>query len=116
GEAKFLRALYYFKLQTYYGGVPLILDPPSLEQSDMPRSPRAEIVAQILKDLDEAANVLPESYGESDQGRATKGAALALKARVLLYEASPLFRERQIVTGSGEESPSGKSEVEGWKA
>src|SRR5690606_9808384 len=41
--------------------------------------------------LEEAAAVLPEEYGSADQGRATKGAALGLKARVLLFEASPLF-------------------------
>lgn len=90
GEAKFLRALYYFFLEAYYGDVPLITDPPALEQGELPRSPRAEVVAQILKDLDEAAQVLPSGYSGADVGRATKGAALALKARVLLFEASPL--------------------------
>src|SRR5690606_28634179 len=45
---------------------------------------------QIIKDLDEAASVLPVRYISDDIGRATKGAALALKARVLLFEASPL--------------------------
>jgi hypothetical protein len=44
-----------------------------------------------MKDLDSAAMVLPLKYSSSDVGRATKGAALALKARVLLYEASPLL-------------------------
>lgn len=90
-EAKFLRGLYYFMLQTYYGGVPLILDPPDISQADLPRNSREEVVAQVLKDMDEAAAVLPLEYGASDRGRATKGAALGLKARVLLYEASPLF-------------------------
>lgn len=90
-EAKFLRALYYFMLQTYFGDVPLILDPPDKSQSDLPRTGRAEVIAQVLKDLDEAAAVLPLEYGGADLGRATKGAALALKARVLFYEASPLF-------------------------
>lgn len=92
GEALFLRALYYFMLQTYYGDVPLIVDPPDLEeQADLPRTPRAEVVAQILADLDAAAGILPPSYSGTNIGRATKGAAMALKARVLLYEASPLF-------------------------
>lgn len=90
-EAKFLRGLYYFMLQAYFGDVPLILDPPDKAQGDLPRTNREEVVAQILKDLDEAAAVLPLKYGGSDQGRATKGAALGLKARVLLFEASPLF-------------------------
>jgi hypothetical protein len=92
GEALFLRALYYFTLQTYYGAVPLILDPPNLDvQASLPRTPRAQVVAQILEDLDNAANALPASYTGTNIGRATKGAAMALKARVLLYEASPLF-------------------------
>jgi hypothetical protein len=79
-------------LENYYGGVPLILDAPNLAtQADLPRTPREEVVAQILKDLDSAALVLPLKYSKGDVGRATKGAALALKARVLLYEASPLF-------------------------
>src|SRR5690606_14826319 len=46
--------------------------------------------AQIIKDCDEAAAVLPVTYPPAELGRATKVAALALKARVLLYRASPL--------------------------
>ena len=92
GEVLFLRALYYFMLATYYGDAPLILDPPSVEDhAHLPRSPRGEIIQQILADLDRAADLLPLEYGSSDTGRATRGAALGLKARVLLYEASPLL-------------------------
>ena len=99
GEARFLRALYYFMLENYYGSVPLILDPPNLEtQADLPRTPREQVVAQILKDLDSAASVLPLKYSKADVGRATKGAAMALKARVLLYEASPLFNSANDLT------------------
>ncbi|RAK00152.1 putative outer membrane starch-binding protein [Larkinella arboricola] len=91
-EATFLRALYYTMLEMYYGDVPLILDEPDpTTQANLPRTPRADVVAQILKDLDAAAAVLPVKYSQSsDLGRATRGAALALKARVLLFEASPL--------------------------
>jgi hypothetical protein len=90
-EAKFLRALYYSLLETYYGDAPLILDQPSMEHAYLPKNDRTEIVAQVIKDLDEAAKVLPVKYSTvADIGRATKGAALALKARVLLFEASPL--------------------------
>lgn len=93
GEAFFLRGLYYFMLENYYGGVPLILEKPNLDtQADLPRNTREEVVVQIIKDLDEAAAILPaKKYTGGNVGRATKGAALALKARVLLYEASPLF-------------------------
>ncbi|GAB2774434.1 RagB/SusD family nutrient uptake outer membrane protein [Rhabdobacter roseus] len=85
GEALFLRALFYFDLLNLYGGVPLILDRPLLEQGTYPRNSADEIRTQILKDLDEAAASLPLSFTGANKGRATKGAALALKARVLLY-------------------------------
>lgn len=85
GEAKFLRALGYADLITLYGGVPLIVDKASVEQSTLPRNTVEEVRSQILKDLDEAAPSLPLLHTGPDRGRATRGAALALKARVLLY-------------------------------
>lgn len=92
GEAYFLRALYYFTLQNYYGAVPLILDPPDrATQTNVKRTDRTEVIAKVLSDLDSAAAVLPLKYTSTDIGRATKGAAMALKAKVLLWEASPLF-------------------------
>lgn len=87
GEAKFLRALFYFNLVNYFGGVPLILETPDAEKhSDLPRAERSAVVTQIFKDLDEAAAVLPPTYPAKDVGRITVGAALALKARLQLYE------------------------------
>ena len=92
GEAHFLRALFYFNLENYWGDVPLVLDPPDpATQDTLSRTPRGQVVQQMIKDLDSAAAVLPLHYGSSDLGRATKGAALALKAKVLFFEASPLF-------------------------
>ncbi|MDR1455159.1 MAG: RagB/SusD family nutrient uptake outer membrane protein [Tannerella sp.] len=86
GEAKFLRAFFYFHLTDKFGGVPLILEKPNAEKhASLPRDTKEAVVGQILKDLTEAASVLPDTYSGSDLGRATKGAALALKARVLLY-------------------------------
>lgn len=85
GEAKFLRAFYYFSLVDKFGGVPLIIDTPNAdEQAELPRSSKEDVVKQILQDLEDAVAVLPKSYGNADLGRATKGAALSLKARVLL--------------------------------
>ena len=85
-EARFLRAFYYHNLVEYYGGVPLILDPPDNNtQGQLPRNTKAEILSVINDDLNAAAAVLPVSYSSTDQGRATKGAALALKARSALY-------------------------------
>lgn len=92
GEVLFLRALYYFMLANYWGDAPLILDPPDvMEHSALPRSPREDIIDQILEDLDRAIDLLPLGYDASEAGRATRGAALGFKARVLLYEASPLL-------------------------
>jgi len=86
GEAKVLRAFYYSEMVNLYGGVPLILETPdAAKHADLPRNKKEEVVAQILKDLDEAAAVLPKSYDGKDAGRVTKGTALALKARMLLY-------------------------------
>lgn len=85
-QAKFLRAVFYFPLWNLYGGAPLILDATNdATQANLPRNTAAEIYDQIIKDLDEAATDLPVSYGANEKGRATKGAALAFKARILLY-------------------------------
>lgn len=87
GEARFLRAFYYHSLVCRFGGVPLILETPNAAaHQDLPRNTKEEVVDQILIDLTEAVKVLPDSYSGSDLGRVTKGAALTLKARVLLYE------------------------------
>lgn len=89
GEARFLRAFFYSELASLYGGVPLILDPPDAsEQGDLPRDSKEDVIAQVLSDLNFAIEVLPlrSAYTGGDIGRATKGAALALKARVLLYQ------------------------------
>jgi starch-binding outer membrane protein, SusD/RagB family len=84
GEARFLRALYYFNLWSLYGGVPLILDAPDLDsQANLPRNSANEVLNSILLDLDSATVNLPKT--QSEKGRATTGAALALKARALLY-------------------------------
>jgi hypothetical protein len=89
-EAQFLRAFAYEELVKCFGGVPLMLKAGLPEESFIPRNTYDEVVAQIIKDCDEAAAALPVTYPAADLGRATKVAALALKARVLLYKASPL--------------------------
>lgn len=87
GEAYFLRAFFYSNIVNYFGGVPLILESPDFAtQGDLPRNTRQEVISQVLTDLDNAASVLPLSYTGANIGRATKGAALAMKTRVLLYE------------------------------
>ncbi|MBE7170889.1 MAG: RagB/SusD family nutrient uptake outer membrane protein [Williamsia sp.] len=97
-EAQFLRAFCYEELVKCYGGVPLLLTAGTPDQSIVPRNTYDECIAQILKDCNEAAAVLPVTYAPADRGRATKVAALALKARTLLYYASPLNNGGNIAT------------------
>lgn len=88
-EAKFIRAYHYFQLETWFGDVPLIEKDLTIEEAKViTRTPKAQVVEFILKELDEAAAALPvnTAYAAVDRGRVTKGAAIALKARVLLYE------------------------------
>lgn len=86
-EAKFLRAYSYFRLVRAFGDVPLRLHVPSdAGEYNIPRTPVAEIWAAIEQDLTDAAAGLPPSYTGADVGRATKGAALALHAKVALYQ------------------------------
>ena len=87
-EAEFVRAYQYFRLVRAYGDVPLRLHyPKSAADFNLPRTPKAQIYAQIESDLTNAAAVLPETYSGLDIGRATKGAALSLHAKVAMYEA-----------------------------
>jgi len=97
-EAKFLRAYYYFELVKFFGDVPLIIDKRiGIEEArQFPRTPKAEVYAQIEQDLISAASVL--NPVASQKGRATKGAAQALLGKVYLYqnkftEAASIFDE-----------------------
>jgi starch-binding outer membrane protein, SusD/RagB family len=87
GEALFFRAFYYYKIYRLYGGVPLIDKVLTTADDELfsPRATREETANFILKDLSDAASKLMEK-GEVATGRATKGAANALKARVALFE------------------------------
>jgi tetratricopeptide (TPR) repeat protein len=85
GEAKFLRALYYYDLVTIWGNIPLILEPS--KPSDKPSQvPQEQVWAQIEKDLTEAAAALPPSYTGDDIGRATRGAAYGILGRAHLQQ------------------------------
>jgi hypothetical protein len=89
GEAYFLRAYYYHQLLRYYGGIPIIDKPYGLnEEYSIARNTFEECVNFIVADLDKAATLLDGKT--TTAGRASKLAALALKARVLLYAASDL--------------------------
>ena len=94
-ELRFLRAYFYFELFRTYGDVPLVTTTlTNAEANSITRTPADEIVKFIVDELDAVAPYLPVSYlteVNNEIGRATRIAAFALKARTLLYAASPLF-------------------------
>jgi hypothetical protein len=86
-QAKFLRGWAYFMLARAFGDVPMPLAAYVPEQNSLSCTPNADVFKQVVKDLTEAAAVLPEAYDWSagDRGRATKGAALAYLANAQMY-------------------------------
>ena len=88
-EARYIRASLFFRLATHYGDVPLfdwtITIP---EATVIERSPKAEVIDFVRKELNDVVTVLPtkQQYAKADNGRATKGAAMMLLARTYLYE------------------------------
>lgn len=97
GQAYYFRGLQYFYLVRAYGGVPLVLKVQEASSSDssirVPRATASECFTQIAKDFDSAAVLLPTVWTglTTNYGRFTSGAAMAMKSRVLLTAASPLF-------------------------
>lgn len=95
GEALFLRAYHYYTLVKYFGGVPLYTEFISSTDPSETRKPRNtvdEVYTQIITDLTEAANYLPDTYGNDDsvnKARATKGAVNALLATVYAQMPNP---------------------------
>jgi starch-binding outer membrane protein, SusD/RagB family len=104
-EAKFLRALYYFNGVRLYGGLPIILDPSS-EELMVTRASVSATYDRIIADLLDAEAVLPEYYSNEryhEVGRATKGAARGLLAKVYLtlsdYEKAEEYARKVIEMG-----------------
>ena len=89
GQAKFLRALFYFNLARTFGGVPIRPEVESVDSLVIPRSTLEETYAYIEKDLREAACMLEPRYTKTDAGKASSGAAVALLMRALMYQATP---------------------------
>ena len=110
GEAKFMRAFFYTYLTANFGGMPLVGDTLYNAESfiNLPRTTFDGTVKYIVKELDEATALLPAPNAapdavydvNRDYGRVTKGACMALKARLLLYAASPLFNGGTIAGAS----------------
>lgn len=101
GETYFLRAYIYTEMLRGFGGVPILDKVYSIEEAatlELPRANVADVMDFILKDIEQAIELLPEQQTGVNLGRATKGAAKALKARLLLHVASPLFADRSVNT------------------
>lgn len=95
GQALFMRAYAYFQMVMYHGGVPYVTIPQDRYEDDLyvPRNSTAECFELILRDLDDAISKLPEQIEKTsaDYGKIDGMFALAFKAKVLLYKASPQF-------------------------
>ena len=100
GEMKFLRAYIYSNLIWRYGGVPIITRSYSLGEQDysLGRNTYDECVEFILNELEEAIDILPDKMNGSNWGRASADVCKALRARVLLYWASPLVNTSNDIT------------------
>lgn len=95
GQALFMRAYVYFNMVKHHGGVPYITTPQDLSDDNLeaPRHSTRECFELIVKDLDEAISMLPPTIakGSPEYGKIDGSFALAFKAKVLLYKASPQF-------------------------
>jgi starch-binding outer membrane protein, SusD/RagB family len=92
GEATFLRAYFYYCLTSLYGGVPLVTKAYELTDDFFePRGSYSDCIKFIADECDKAASLLPLVNTGTNKGRVTKGAALTLKSRILIYAASDLY-------------------------
>lgn len=86
-EARFFRAVYYFYLSTHWGDVPLVTEVLTLgEANSVTRTPRAQVVDFVLKELSEIAQILPATRPDAEYGRIIRSAALAYKGRLQMAE------------------------------
>lgn len=85
GEAKFFRGYFYFKLWDFFGGVPLYDYPMNVDESFKARNTEDEVYKFIVKDMTDAYDLLPDTYNQSNKGRATKWAALAMRGKAHLW-------------------------------
>jgi hypothetical protein len=103
GEARFLRAWYYFMLINIYGDLPVVLTPLLPSQLQIAQTSAQQIYESVIEpDLFVAMNALPASYTGGDVGRATRGAATALLSKVYLYQQkwdSSLTYSQQVISG-----------------
>jgi hypothetical protein len=117
-EARFIRAMLYFELLKRYGGVPLIGDKIFTLEDDLalPRNTYAESVAYITSECDliKPDLRLPSAIPDGEWGRIPRTAAFALKSRLLLYAASPLFNGGQV-NGAGDRQGYPSADPSRWQ-
>ncbi|MCC8154929.1 MAG: RagB/SusD family nutrient uptake outer membrane protein [Tannerellaceae bacterium] len=88
-EIRFIRAMLFFRLTTWWGDVPFFTEDITKEEAvEIKQTPHKDIIAWIHQELEDIAEILPTraQYARADRGRITAGAAVALNARVALYE------------------------------
>ena len=109
GEAKFLRALYYFNLVRFFGDVPIITKLESIDDAMGPRMPKDQVYQLIIDDLTFAETNLPlrKDYASKDEGRATKGAAKILLGKVYLSKGDYAKSKDKLAEVVGAESTYG---------
>ncbi len=102
-EVRFLRAFFYFELVERYGGVPILEKTYGVDDdySGIDRNSLEECIGFIVSECDEIAPELPAVHESGETGRVTRGAAMALKSRALLFAASDLFNDPSWAGGYG---------------
>ena len=94
GQARFLRAYFYWLLLRKYGPVPIVPEPIAIDETyegmSVGRSTYDEVAEYISSEMVQAAKELPDSRDNLNIARPTRGAALAVRAKALLYAASPI--------------------------
>lgn len=100
-EVRFLRAYFYFELVKRYGGVPILTEAVNLDADiqAFKRNSLAECLQFIISECEATAKHLPRKYPDTDLGRATRVAAMALRSRVMLYAASDLYNTASWTNG-----------------
>ncbi len=106
GQAYFMRAFAHWYLAAFYGNVPLVLKVPSQDNPEEvfpSQSTQAQVFAAVVEDLGTAAQLLPATWPDTESGRATRGAALALRGKTNLYlgNYSAAATDLQAVVDSG---------------
>lgn len=103
GEARFLRGWAYYEIATFFGGAPIYTEFVQTVEGSNPKSSQAEVYAVAVEDLTFAQTVLPADYDDANKGRATRGAAQTLLARVQLqlgdYSAAKTELEKVVSSG-----------------